>query len=54
MHKLTLMVYLITSLLMNHSIKSDQKFSLWVLIGNSYSPSSFNISQRNVSPIIPK
>ena len=53
MHKITLIMYLITSFLKIHSIKNDGKLSLRIFIGNSYSPPSFNISQQNFVPIFP-
>ena len=47
MHKLTLITYLITSWLKRLSKKNDQRFSLCIPTGNSFSPPSFNIFQRN-------
>ena len=34
-------------------MKNEQKFSLFILIENTYSPPSFNIFQKNFVPIFP-
>ena len=34
-------------------MKNEQKFSLFILIENTYSPPSFNIFQQNFVPIFP-
>ena len=50
MHKLTLVTYMITSLLQKHSIKNNQKFSLCIPSRNN---SQFQYLQRNFAPRFP-